>query len=177
MSYQEDALRTKSDLFILTPALEKDLQKIAGFAMLGGRIGNNIKRSIFYGKDYVDPDVVMDNAKDIEDACKLDPKQTGLDPDVVHGILGIFTEATELMELLLQAIVTGEKIDRDKLVLELGDVRWYGAIASNAVHASEGEVEYRNIAKLRARFPDKFTANDAINRDEGKENTAAAAAI
>jgi hypothetical protein len=162
MNYQQEALRTKSDNFNLTPQLATDLMKVCQGAVLSGRGGDAVKRSIFYLQERKHLHDI--DSSDLNGVNVHDPQFTGLDPDLVHGILGLYTEACELMELLLTSLISGQKIEPDKLVKELGDVYWYGAVVQEGLGVTEEHVKRMNILKLKTRYPDKFTVEDAVAR-------------
>lgn len=92
-----------------------------------------------------------------------------LDGHIVHAILGIATEGGELLEAAVKTLFNGEAFDIVNFQEELGDVAWYRAIGLNAVGQPIIENDKQNIEKLLARFPDKFDANLAINRDTAAE--------
>jgi uncharacterized protein YabN with tetrapyrrole methylase and pyrophosphatase domain len=52
---------------------------------------------------------------------------------------------------------------------EVGDTLWYLAIVCRHLGMSFEQIMQQNIEKLRARFPDKFNQDDALNRDLNKE--------
>jgi NTP pyrophosphatase (non-canonical NTP hydrolase) len=164
-------MRTKSSLFLNYDKVLTDLHAAAGTAMFLGDIADNIKRAMFYGKNYVDPDTVEFDPAVAEALEKGEVYNLADHVDLVHGILGLFTEACELMELL-QGLMATSRIDRDKVINELGDTGWYRALIATAVNTTLAEVDAKNIAKLTARYPEKFTAEAAENRDESKESHA-----
>jgi NTP pyrophosphatase (non-canonical NTP hydrolase) len=90
-------------------------------------------------------------------------------PEMLHGAIGLATEAGELLDALKRAIYYGAPLDRTNLVEELGDLEWYMAVLRAALGVTQEEVQRRNIAKLRARYPERFTREDALNRDLAKE--------
>lgn len=87
-----------------------------------------------------------------------------LDTRIFHGVIGLFTESTELMEAMQTALDEG-KWDIVNLKEELGDQEWYKAILVDAIGANMEAIQERVIAKLRARYPEKYTDDAAINRD------------
>ena len=89
--------------------------------------------------------------------------------DLIHGILGVATEAGELAEILLASAFGGKSLDTVNLAEESGDVKWYLAIFARLVGASWDHDERINIEKLRARFPERFTEDGANNRDLERE--------
>ena len=92
-----------------------------------------------------------------------------LHPQIEHGVDGIVTEAGELLDALKCVKFYGKPIDFVNLKEEVGDLMWYIAILCDACNFDLQEVCDINIAKLKARFPDKFTSKDALNRDTDAE--------
>lgn len=87
-----------------------------------------------------------------------------LDTRIFHGVIGLFTESTELMEAMQKAMDNGSW-DVVNLKEEIGDQEWYKAILVDAIGANLEAIQDRVIAKLKARYPDKYTDAAAINRD------------
>lgn len=89
---------------------------------------------------------------------------------ILHALLGIMTEAGEMAELLSNTIVGNLPggsggIDTVNLIEECGDLFWYQAMLARALDTDFETMQRTNIAKLKARFPDKFTEEGANNRD------------
>lgn len=84
---------------------------------------------------------------------------------LTHMILGIVTEAGELLEALIPVLFDGATLDEVNMQEEMGDVAWYRANALIALGQTIRENDQQNIDKLFRRFPDKFDADLAINRD------------
>lgn len=85
--------------------------------------------------------------------------------------LGMCGEAGEVVELYKKWFAHGHDLDLVKLEKELGDVLWYiSAIATELGLHLEFIAEY-NIAKLKARYPDKFSSERSINRVENQETS------
>jgi NTP pyrophosphatase (non-canonical NTP hydrolase) len=90
-----------------------------------------------------------------------------------HGIMGIVTEAGELMDQLKKHIVYGKDLDLVNLAEETGDVFWYLALCVAALaelmgrepEELERSIKEINIAKLKARYPEKFSEVDAVVRN------------
>lgn len=80
-----------------------------------------------------------------------------------HAAFGLVTEAGEILDVFKKFKFYGKPIDRVNLIEELGDVMWYCAIMADSLGINF--VWYTNIAKLKKRFPDKFTSEKALNRD------------
>jgi NTP pyrophosphatase (non-canonical NTP hydrolase) len=88
---------------------------------------------------------------------------------LLHAAMGLCTESGEFMDMLKKHILYGKPIDRPNLQEELGDLEWYIALAIDELTTTFGVVFELNINKLRARYPNKFTEHDALNRNLDKE--------
>jgi len=88
---------------------------------------------------------------------------------LLHAGIGIATESGEFLDMLKKHIFYGKPIDVINLVEEMGDITFYLGIACDALQVSFEDVMKKNIAKLKARYPNKFTEEDALNRDLKKE--------
>ena len=88
---------------------------------------------------------------------------------LLHGAIGLDTEVGELMDALKKHIYYGKPLDLVNVKEELGDLMWYIALICNTVDVDMQTVMDRNIEKLAARYPDKFTEEDALNRNLDKE--------
>jgi NTP pyrophosphatase (non-canonical NTP hydrolase) len=91
---------------------------------------------------------------------------------LIHAILGVCTEAGELQDMVKKHLIYDKQFDRVNVLEEAGDVMWYLALALDACGFTMSEAMERNIAKLRARFPEKFTSEKALHRDLGAERDA-----
>lgn len=83
----------------------------------------------------------------------------------LHMILGMQTEAAELSDVFKKHLAYGKDIDWVNIKEEIGDLMWYIANFCNLNDIDLEEVMETNINKLRARFPKKFTQENALNRD------------
>ena len=84
---------------------------------------------------------------------------------LLHGAMGLCTESGELQDQLKKHIFYGKPLDLVNISEECGDLFWYLAETLTAIDARFVDVMQRNIDKLRARYPEKFTEDKAINRD------------
>ncbi len=92
--------------------------------------------------------------------------------DMLHCAIGCSTEAGELLDAFKKHIFYGKPLDKVNVGEEIADMMWY---ISNLARLSELDIEtllYNNINKLRVRFPEKFTQENAENRDLNKEREA-----
>jgi NTP pyrophosphatase (non-canonical NTP hydrolase) len=114
------------------------------------------KKTLFYGRT---PNGAVTHLENTSGA--LEPGTHTLNIDQLHAILGVDSEAAELIELLYKQELSGEPIDRDELINEAGDVLWYLALLFRLLGVTFEEVAALNIRKLQLRYPDKFTAERA----------------
>ena len=82
------------------------------------------------------------------------------------GGLGIAGEAGEVADHIKKIVYHDHPLDAAKLAGELGDVLWYAAYLCDALGITLGEVMEANIAKLRARYPEGWSAERSQNRVE-----------
>lgn len=174
--YVKDATRTESRIDTITVEAEK-LMFVAQLFIQAGNLLDMIKKNQFYGKP-IDPTAwnarLMDiNAMSSMPAAQMRSEQTDLrtsdilniDPRIFHGIIGVATEGTELVEALMRAVTGVSNIDHVNVQEECIDACWYIAILHDAMQMSWDDGLERNIAKLKKRYPEKFTMVDAIVRD------------
>jgi len=128
------------------------------------------KKNVFYGKD-IDWKAAGDAIHEIAyislsqySTDKGLRAELDIDPRVFHALIGVATEATELMEALSE-----DKLDYVNILEEFGDINWYEAIGIDAMNGNFEKVLTTNIEKLRKRFPEKFTSEDAIERNLDEE--------
>lgn len=88
-----------------------------------------------------------------------------IDPRILHAVLGKFTESGEMLQALVPAMFDGKELDMVNLREEMGDDQWYDAILYDATGSDHEKVCDTVIAKLKKRYPEKFDAKKAINRD------------
>lgn len=87
----------------------------------------------------------------------------------MHAIIGLCTEAGELQDAYKKHIFYGRPLDTINIREEIGDIAWYLAFLCNEHGWSLSQIMADNIAKLKARYPDKFTESDAIERKDKAE--------
>lgn len=98
-------------------------------------------------------------------ALRTAPSHTHGVEDLMHGCAGICTEGGELMDVFKKHHFYGKPVDWTNVKEEIGDVAWYLALLCRAAGTTLEDVCTINIAKLAARFPEKFSAEAAINRN------------
>lgn len=126
---------------------------------------DKIKRAVFYGQVIQWRDV-LDQLPDCRLSHGIGPQE--IKPEdlrLLHAALGLMTEAIEFSEAVFGHIFDGKEIDKVHLKEELGDLFWYTAIPVNLFGWTYEDVMAVNIAKLRARYPGKWSQDAAFNRD------------
>ena len=84
---------------------------------------------------------------------------------LMHGAIGLTTEAGEFIDALKKHVYYGKELDRVNLAEEMGDLFWYLAIIADELKVDFESVMKTNIDKLRARYGEKFSEEKAENRD------------
>jgi NTP pyrophosphatase (non-canonical NTP hydrolase) len=91
---------------------------------------------------------------------------------IIHAVMGMVTEAGELMDAVKRHLIYGKSLDFVNLMEENGDSFWYQALLARASGFTFDQSMDRNIAKLLKRFPEKFNEERALNRDLDAEREA-----
>jgi len=170
-----DAIKTESRVESIK-ANEELLTATLQIMIHAGNILDQIKKNTFYDKPF-DVDALINHAHEINDFVLLlnhidtntivdNKTEFGVNPRLFHSIVGIATESTELLEAL---DLSGTKMDNVNLGEEFGDIDWYKAIGCDELNISWDTILNAVIAKLKERYPDNFTSEDAINRNLDKE--------
>lgn len=92
---------------------------------------------------------------------------------MLHAVLGLASEAGEIAIDLEHYVFFGDELDSTNLLLEGGDIQWFAARMADGLGTTIEQLQEMNIAKLKARFPEGFTQDKALNRDTTEERKAA----
>ena len=165
--YVADATKTESQIDLVRVDVNL-LASVLQIMIASGKMLDQIKKNVFYQRDYNNDALVMEFQLIVSSLDSMrdvllngqNPEAVAYRPRVFHSIVGIATEAVELLEAL-----GDENFDRINFLEELGDLNWYEAIGIDAVSGDFDEVLETNIAKLRKRYADKFSEEAANNRD------------
>jgi NTP pyrophosphatase (non-canonical NTP hydrolase) len=84
--------------------------------------------------------------------------------DLIHTALGLTGEAGEFADAVKKHVIYDKPLDRTNLLEEMGDILWYIALGCNSLGVTMTEVAAMNVAKLKERYPDRYTDADAIAR-------------
>ena len=75
------------------------------------------------------------------------------DERLLDASAGLAEEAGEVLSHVRKHLFQGRPLDREAVLLELGDALWCLAIAADTLGVSLQDVAQRNVEKLRSRYP------------------------
>lgn len=112
----------------------------------------------------------MNTKQFIKDAIRTEsPNYFPQNHRIEHAIDGCVTEAGELQDALKKAKYYGKPLDIVNLKEEAGDLLYYLAILFDEINTDFETEMGRVINKLKVRYPSKFDATLAQDRDLKKE--------
>lgn len=177
--YQQLAARTHNPELTLEGGRACYSMGLAGEA---SEVAEYLKTVVFYGRplnvvtlikelgDVHWYDVMVAKMFDI-DGDEIVPVPSELDPKDMAGqtlhlyyAISVASAAGAANDYLKKVLFHGHAFDRDRLIVELGKLRWYLAKAAEIVGISEAQVIQANVDKLRARYPDGFSKAASQNR-------------
>ena len=82
-----------------------------------------------------------------------------------HMLFGMITEVAEAIDAYKKSWAYGKELDLTNVKEEIGDLLWYVANFARFNNFDLEKIMERNIEKLQARYPEKYTNENAINRD------------
>ncbi len=85
---------------------------------------------------------------------------------LLNSVMGLCGESGEAIDLVKKWLHQGHELDKEKLAKELGDIAWYLAEAAYALDLPLEAVLQGNIDKLKARFPEGFSTDKSIHRQD-----------
>ena len=102
----------------------------------------------------------------IKDAMRTEsPNFHQPNPRILHAAIGCVTESGEMLDALKKQMYYGRELDVVNVKEEAADILWYLAILFDELGTDFETEQARVIAKLKQRFPEKFTEQDAFSRD------------
>lgn len=178
--FQESALRTECAPTTLNYG-QKDLRLLLELLVTAGKVADLAKKTIAYNKPMnVEMMKHLTNKLSVFASTVGATAPEGLGEDsslravnlrILHGAIGMFGEAGELLEAVGNQQVTGH-LDMVNVSEEIGDTQWYAAIVVDECGVGMDRILKSNIAKLSARYPDKFSIAACENRDLAAERVA-----
>ena len=86
---------------------------------------------------------------------------------LINGVMGLCGESGEAIDIVKKWLAQGHELDKEKLAKELGDIAWYLAETAWALDIPLEDILQGNIDKLAKRYPEGFSPERSLNRDEG----------
>ena len=83
---------------------------------------------------------------------------------LINSVMGLCGESGEAIDIVKKWLAQGHELDRTRLAKELGDVAWYLAEAATALDIPLEDILRANLDKLKARYPEGFSARNSIER-------------
>lgn len=83
---------------------------------------------------------------------------------LLHAAVGMSGETGEIVDGLKKSMMYGKELNKINLLEECGDLLWYIAVMLHELDSSFEEVMVYNDNKLKVRYPNGFTEEDAIQR-------------
>lgn len=187
--FVQDAIRTESRIETITLNPEAFAHLTTALIALGSML-DQIKKHTFYKKPFDNAQLILNIEAAKYSVARLsdqlyytwkNEKPTEFDSRIFHSVVGITTEAVELLQALkINPEHTDKLLTRDlgnsppaldfvNLREEFGDLMWYIAIGVDQTGGDFEAVLDRVIAKLKTRYPNKFNNEDAINRNLEEE--------
>ena len=88
---------------------------------------------------------------------------------LLNGVMGLCGESGEAIDLVKKWMMQGHELDKAHLAKELGDVAWYLAETATAIGYDLETILQANIYKMKALYPDGFTADRSMHRKQDDE--------
>ena len=85
---------------------------------------------------------------------------------LLNGVMGLCGESGEAIDIVKKWLAQGHELDKAHLAKELGDIAWYLAETATALGLTLEEIFQANIDKLRARYPEGFSTEKSLHREE-----------
>jgi hypothetical protein len=169
--YREMALRTLSASYHADKVPARILFAVLDDMVRVGKNLDHLKKALFYGKDIgaklqeieIDHDAGENAFDRVGGVPAFD--MHAVDPRILHAIIGMATETTELIQAAMKPMLGEGSLDKVNLKEESGDVDWYQEILGEYAGFTRAESWTTNIAKLAKRYGDKFSDFLADNRD------------
>lgn len=167
-TYLRESARTVSPIFKTDTLSRAQLKSTLQDLITAAEKADHLKRHLFYGKALDKGRLGVRDGEGGGDLANDLPEGAS---DLLHAMLGLFSESGEMLEAFIK-IVDGAAPDTVSLSEEAGDIEWYTALYYRTLGLRPETVKARNIAKLRKRFPEQFTQEDALNRNLEAERQA-----
>ena len=101
------------------------------------------------------------NFKDYQDNALKTAKAGDFKFNLTHAAMGLSGEAGEFTDCIKKYVVYGQSLDKSNAIEEIGDILWFAALACDTLGVDMELVAQRNIAKLKTRYPEKYSDEHA----------------
>ena len=95
-------------------------------------------------------------------------KELSNEQALLNGCMGLCGESGEVIDLLKKHLSQGHDLNKEKMIEEIGDVAWYIAEIAYALNVDLETVLTKNIEKLKKRYPEGFSVEKSLNRENEK---------
>lgn len=98
------------------------------------------------------------------------PQSTATEKDrLLAAVLGLSGEAGECADIVKKHIYHGKPLDKENLILEIGDSIWYVAFLCNTLGINIQDVINKNVEKLQSRYSTgKFNYEEFKAKEDAK---------
>lgn len=108
-------------------------------------------------------------------------QKSGLAPSTIlvqidNASRGMGADVGEVLTCVQRCLEYGKALDVENMKEELGDVLWRIVQMCDALDTTLEEIAKRNVAKLQARYPEKYTDEQAHEENRNREAEAVAMA-
>ena len=83
---------------------------------------------------------------------------------LINSVMGLCGEAGEAIDIVKKWLAQGHELDKERLARERGDAALYLAEAAAALHMPLEQILQGNLDKLKARYPEGFSAEKSRER-------------
>lgn len=182
--FMKQAIRTESRIEEFSAPREL-LEGALEAYIAAGNMLDQIKKNTFYGSDFNLPKYkhtmeqlswhLVKSSQRLYDQLRLtdrtgdlnnilDTTYEAVEPRTAHALIGMTTESTEIAESFLNYLRTGN-VDIVNVFEETSDFQWYVALLVDEYNIDPYQPLENVINKLKARYPEKFTQEQAENRN------------
>lgn len=124
-----------------------------------------MKKHVFYGHKICKDDLRACDGDEESDLDSEQKKRLAEKIRLAHAVIGLITEADEMLTALWKYVMNGEPLDRVNVLEECCDATWYINLALDSVGFTAADVPRTLRPKLEARYERKFDAQKALNRN------------
>lgn len=97
----------------------------------------------------------------------IELKEIDKDTLKVGDWVGVAREVGEFNDMIKKWVFHEKELDMEHAKKEMGDVLWYVAMMCESFGWNMEDVMQTNIDKLKARYPEGFSADRSLHRAEG----------